>query len=116
MMCPHCKGKRMIVIDQHEIVGGGFIPEYDICPTCKGKGFLDDLKEEGEEPKISGGIESMRYTVDCFTERWAGTEFPENTYDCDSVEHVAEIVNDCTKEIAGIKKIEVWINEPYPEE
>jgi len=51
-----------------------------------------------------------QYTVDVFTERWVNTKFPENTYDCHTPEDVAKIIRDCSREIFGIKKIEVWIN------
>ena len=53
----------------------------------------------------------MKYNVDCFTEKWADTKFPENSYECETVEEVAEIVKNCSRSIAGIRKIEVWINE-----
>lgn len=55
-------------------------------------------------------MENPRYIVDVFTEKWAGTKFPENTYDCMTPEAVAKIVKDCSREISGIRKIEVWIN------
>jgi hypothetical protein len=55
--------------------------------------------------------EEQRYTVDCFTEEWADTKFPENSYYCKTVEEVAEIVKNCSRPIAGIRKVEVWINE-----
>lgn len=51
-----------------------------------------------------------QYTVDVFTEQWANTKFPENTYECHTPEAVAKVVRDCSREISGIKKIEVWIN------
>lgn len=51
-----------------------------------------------------------QYTVNVFTEQWANTKFPENTYDCYTVEAVAKVIKDCSRKIFGIKKIEVWIN------
>jgi len=35
------------------------------------------------------------------------------SYDCNTVEAVAEIIKNCTRKISGIKKVEVWINEYY---
>lgn len=52
-----------------------------------------------------------RYDVDVFTDLTVESKFPENSYDCDTVEAVAEIIKNCTRKISGIKKIEVWINE-----
>jgi len=52
----------------------------------------------------------QKYTVDCFTEEWAETKFPVNTYYCKTVEEVTEIVKHCSRPISGIMKVEVWIN------
>jgi len=51
-----------------------------------------------------------KYTVDVFTEKWANTKFPENTYDCMTPAAVENIITNCSKKISGIRKIEVWIN------
>jgi hypothetical protein len=58
----------------------------------------------------------MKFTVDCFTEEWVGTRFPVNSYDAESVEEVARIVHNCSRKIAGIKQVQVWIDEPHHEE
>jgi len=58
----------------------------------------------GPIPKI------VLYTVDCFTERSAGTKFPENSYSCSTPSEVVEIVKNCSDEISGIIKVEVWID------
>ena len=55
-------------------------------------------------------VSKPRYIVDVFTEQWANTKFPENTYECDEVDYVAQIIRDCSRKISGIRKIEVWIN------
>jgi hypothetical protein len=52
----------------------------------------------------------MRFTLDCFTENSVGTKFPENTYDADTIEEVSEIIYNCSREIAGIRQVQVWIN------
>lgn len=52
----------------------------------------------------------ITYDVDVFTEKSVGTEFPENSYGCESVEEVAEIIKNVSNEISGIVKVEVWIN------
>lgn len=51
-----------------------------------------------------------KYTVDVFTEKWAGTKFPENTYDCETPAAVEKVIIDCSRKISGIRKVEVWIN------
>ena len=56
-------------------------------------------------------MSNSKYTVDVFTERWVNTKFPENTYDCHTVEAVAKVIKDCSRKISGIRKIEVWINK-----
>ncbi len=53
-----------------------------------------------------------KYTVDCFTEQYIDTKFPENSYFPDTVEEVVTIIHNCTREISGIKKVEVFINHP----
>ena len=53
-----------------------------------------------------------KYTLDIFTEKSYGTEFPENTYDADTTEEVSKIVHNCTRKIAGVKQIQILINEP----
>ena len=54
----------------------------------------------------------MKYSVDVFTPQSVGTVFPENSYDADDVDEVSRIIHNCTREIAGVSKVEVWINEP----
>ena len=51
------------------------------------------------------------YTLDCFTEKSANSKFPENTYETDSLDEVMEIIKNCSRKIAGIVKVEVWIND-----
>ena len=51
-----------------------------------------------------------KYDVDVFTEKTAGTKFPEMSYDCMTTAAVEEIIRDCSRKISGIRKIEVWIN------
>lgn len=50
-----------------------------------------------------------KYTIDCFTSEIG--RFPENTYNCETPEEVTKIINDCSRDIAGISKIEVLINK-----
>jgi hypothetical protein len=49
--------------------------------------------------------------VDCFTAQWADTKFPENSYDCTTLEEVSEIIKNCMRPISGIRKVEVWLPE-----
>ncbi len=51
-----------------------------------------------------------KYTVDCFTEKSVSSKYPEVSYFPDSTEEVAVIIHNCTRHLAGIKKVEVWIN------
>jgi hypothetical protein len=55
----------------------------------------------------------INYEVDVFTEKWANTKFPENSYDCNTIEEVSEIISNCSRKISGIVKVEVWINHGY---
>ena len=55
-----------------------------------------------------------KYTVDCFTPTSAGSRHPENTYEVDTLDDVSKVVANCTVEIAGIRMVQVWINEPGP--
>ena len=72
--------------------------------------------------------EGPRYTVDCFTPlsvpagsdpcdpEGKGHGFPENTYDRETVEEVAEVLKDCSRSIAGIRMARVWVNKPTEDE
>lgn len=51
-----------------------------------------------------------KYDVDCFTQDWVYTKFPENSYEVDTIEEVEEIIKNCSRKISGIVKVEVWIN------
>jgi len=53
---------------------------------------------------------NAQYVVDVFTEKTVDTKFPENTFHCSTVKEVDKIVQDCSREISGIVKIEIWIN------
>jgi hypothetical protein len=55
-------------------------------------------------------VSDPKYTVNVFTEKWASTKFPENTYGCMTAAAVEKIIVDCSRKISGIRKIEVWIN------
>lgn len=51
--CPQCKGKTTVSVTAHKFVAGkGFISEPPVdltCPTCNGKGEIDDRKMEAYE-------------------------------------------------------------------
>ena len=57
----------------------------------------------------------MRYTVDAFTAAYVGSKFPDNTWSTDSAEEVGRIIHNCGRKQAGIKLIEVHVNEPHDE-
>ena len=58
-----------------------------------------------------------RFTVDCFTEQTLDTHgHPENSYEADTLEGVYEIIKNVSRQPAGIRRVDVWINEPFPEE
>jgi len=77
-----------------------------------------------------GPAGQAKYTVDCFTpvsvpedhgERIptpknpaikVGLGSPENTYDCDSDAELHRCLSNCTREVAGIRMVRVWINRP----
>jgi hypothetical protein len=56
-----------------------------------------------------------RYTLDAFTEKSLGTEFPENTWFADTADEVAMIIHNCARRIAGIRQVQVWIDDPHDE-
>ena len=67
-------------------------------------------KEKILEKAMSGDRSlKQQYNVDVFTPNSAKTLFPENSYQVDTVEECAEIIRNCSKPIAGIAKVEVWI-------
>jgi hypothetical protein len=53
------------------------------------------------------------YNVDCFTEKYAKTRFPEASFEADTLEEVSDIIHNCSREIAGIRVVEVWINKTH---
>ena len=59
---------------------------------------------------------SPSFVVDAFTSDSVGTRFPENTWDANSVEEVARMLHNCSRKIAGIRMIQVWINELHEED
>ena len=53
-----------------------------------------------------------KYNIDVFTENSVNTKFPENSYEVNSTEEVSSIIHNCTRKIAAIRQVQVWINEP----
>lgn len=58
------------------------------------------------------GSRMSKYTVDVFTEQSVGSKFPENSYDAEDIEMVSKIISNCTRDISGIRQVQIWINEP----
>ena len=56
-------------------------------------------------------IVMTKYTIDCFTSKSIGTQFPENTYYAEDLETVSKIVRNCSNKITGIRMVQVWINK-----
>lgn len=54
---------------------------------------------------------STLYLVHCFTEKSVGTQFPENTYECETIIEVSKILKDCSYPEAGIELVLVEIKE-----
>ena len=55
---------------------------------------------------------NKRYQVNCFTIGTAENgKFPENTYFVDTPAEIEDIVKNCSREIAGIVKVEIWIEK-----
>lgn len=55
----------------------------------------------------------MRFTLDCFTENSVGTKFPENTYEVDTLDKLANVIYNCARKEAGIAQVQVWVDEPH---
>jgi len=53
--------------------------------------------------------QNFKYEVNCYTEKSMDTKFPENTYMCKTLEEVTETIKNCSRQIAGIEKIEIFI-------
>jgi|SaaInlLV_10m_DNA_3_1039740.scaffolds.fasta_scaffold58665_1 hypothetical protein len=54
-----------------------------------------------------------KFTVDCFTEKSLPEPgFPENTYEAATVLEAAAVVHNCTRKQAGIRMVQIWIEEP----
>jgi len=52
-----------------------------------------------------------KYTIDVFA-KGNESEFAEQTYFANEAYEVADILHNCTRQKAGIKKLVVWIEEP----
>lgn len=52
------------------------------------------------------------FRVDCYTPKTVFSDFPENSYNVNTPEEVADIVKNCARKIAGIRCVEVWIEKP----
>jgi hypothetical protein len=61
-------------------------------------------------------MEETKYTIDVFTEQSVGTKFPENSYFVNELASVKHIIKHCTREEAGIRQVQVWINKPTDNE
>lgn len=81
------------------------------CRFESGQGRSKYYSKRGEECGVSQG----KYTLDCFTEQSVGAKFPENTYEASSIQEVSRIIHNCARDIAGIRQIQVWIDEPHSE-
>jgi hypothetical protein len=70
-------------------------------------------------PPTEDTVDEKRYRVDCFTPKTVCSDFPENTYYVNTPEQVAEIIRNCSRPIAGIRCVEVWIEKtlqvPHPQ-
>lgn len=53
------------------------------------------------------------YVIDAFEEEYIGTNLPSQTWRANSVEEVAKILYNCSREISGIKQLKVWIMETH---
>jgi hypothetical protein len=59
----------------------------------------------------------MKVTIDCFTIESAEIGgHPENTYDADNPEELARVLHNVTRKIAGIAKVEVYIDEGHDQQ
>ena len=56
---------------------------------------------------------AVHYMVDAFTEASKGTKFPENSWEAETVEQVADMVHNCSRRITGIVLVQVWIIDPH---
>jgi len=76
--------------------------------------FPHDVLVDARLPRDTPHI----YRVDVFTpgsvylRDGQGRGFPEQSYAAYSPDQVAQIIQDCSRPIAGICKVEVWIGEP----
>ena len=52
-------------------------------------------------------MEDERYLIDCYTEDSLKHGFPENSYTCVSPTQVAEIIANCSREMAGIVEVRI---------
>lgn len=52
-----------------------------------------------------------KYTVDVFTKKSVGTQFPENSYWVNELDSIKNIVKNCSRKEAGIRQLQIWINK-----
>jgi len=51
------------------------------------------------------------YIIDAFEEEYIGTNLPSQTWRADSIEEVAKMLYNCSRDISGIKQLKIWIME-----
>lgn len=64
-------------------------------------------------PKSKGQCvtDNDRFTVDCFTKNSLETHgHPENSYDAKSLLEVFDIIENVSRKLSGIRRVDVWIN------
>jgi hypothetical protein len=55
------------------------------------------------------------YSVDIYTDGALKHEYPENSYQVDSLVELAKIVHNCSRKQAGIRQIRITVNKPHEE-
>ena len=101
---------------------------------------LHSQERLAEDAEIGGLVEGLLeespvYTVECFTPlsvpqgaEWnedhlptqhqekgfkTGLGFAENAYDCETPAEVADCVSNCSRKVAGIRMLRVWVNKTH---
>ena len=55
------------------------------------------------------------YSVDIYTEKALEHEYPENSYQVDSLVELAKIIHNCSRELSGIRQVRITINKTHKE-
>jgi hypothetical protein len=121
MVCPLCnKGKFILHVVDFEVDSSTVVPGVwaESCETCKqicysgeSSRYIEDYLRWDNAVKNTHLEETMvDLRLHCFTGK---SEFPEQTYQADSIIEAAAILHNCARQIAGIDRVTIEIKSKH---